>query len=187
MAAFPQSSRSNIVNIANMKGSKRPILLKNSIFLQQEISWKFFGCLLRESQISCALLSCAKTGFHGFPTTPSYPEYEKALKSQMNLQPFSKSSFSTVSAKSRRSQLVGFLLSRRYQVDAAGFAQVPFVHLGDNLLHRRRHGPEIALSVAVNGAGALKRNHISMPVGAFRAGRRLCSPNRYDLVGLCHC
>ncbi len=74
--------------------------------------------------------------------------------------------------------LVGFLL--QYQVDAAVFAQVPqvpFVRLGDNLLHRPRHGLEAPLSAAVNGVGAFKRDYIAMPVGAFRAGRRLCSPN----------
>jgi len=43
------------------------------------------------------------------------------------------------------------------------------------------------LSAAVNGIGAFKRDHIVIPVGAFPAGRRLCSPDRYDLVGLCHC
>ncbi len=75
------------------------------------------------------------------------------------------------------SELVSFLLWRRHQVDAAAFAQVPFVQLGDNLLYRRRHGPEFPLSVAVNAVSAFKRNHIAMPVGAFRAGRRLCSPN----------
>jgi len=75
------------------------------------------------------------------------------------------------------SELVSFLLWRRYQVDAAGFAQVPLVDLGDNLLHHPRHGLETPLSAAVNGIGALKRDHIAMPVGAFRAGRRLCSPN----------
>jgi hypothetical protein len=26
-----------------------------------------------------------------------------------------------------------------------------------------------------------------MPVGACRAGRRLCPPDRYDLVGMSHC
>ncbi len=76
---------------------------------------------------------------------------------------------------------MGFLL--QYQVAAAGFAQSPFVHLGDNLLYRRRHGPELPLSVAVNAVSAFKRDHIAIPVGAFPAGRRLCSPDRYDLVG----
>ncbi len=53
-------------------------------------------------------------------------------------------------------ELVGFLLWRQNQVDAAGFAeapQVPFVHLGDNLLYRRRHGLEAPLSAAVNVVG----------------------------------
>ncbi len=86
------------------------------------------------------------------------------------------------------SDLVGFLL--QYQVDAAGFAevaQVPFVQLGDNLLHRPRHSLETPLSAAVNGVGAFKRDHIAIPVGAFPAGRRLCSPDRYDFVGLFQC
>ncbi len=65
--------------------------------------------------------------------------------------------------------------------------QVPFVQLGDNLLHLSRHGLEAPLSAAVNGVGAFKRDHVAIPVGAFPAGRRLCSPDRYDLVGLCHC
>jgi len=83
------------------------------------------------------------------------------------------------------SELVGFLL--QHQVEAADFAQLPFVQLGDDLLHRPRHGLEIPLSVAVNAVSAFKRNHIAMPVGAFRAGRRLCSPDRYDFVGLFQC
>ncbi len=86
------------------------------------------------------------------------------------------------------SELVGFLL--QHQVDAAGFAQVPqvpFVQLVDNLLHRPRHGLETPLSAAVNGVGAFKRDHIAIPVGAFGAGWRLCSPDRYELVGLIHC
>ncbi len=82
---------------------------------------------------------------------------------------------------------MGFLLL--YLVDAPGSAQVPqvpFVQLGDNLLYRRRHGPELPLSVAVNAVSAFKRDHIAIPLGAFRAGRRLCSLDRYDLVGLSH-
>ncbi len=93
--------------------------------------------------------------------------------------------------KGDRSSLVGFLLQR--QVDAAGIAHgilrhpVPFVQFDDNLLHRPRHGLEAPLSAAVNGVRAFKRNHIAIPVRAFPAGRRLCSPDRYDLVGLSHC
>ncbi len=86
------------------------------------------------------------------------------------------------------SELVVFLV--QHQVDAFGFAEVPqvtFVQLGDNLLHRHRHGLEAPLSAAVNGIGAFKRDHIAIPVGALRAGRRLCSPDRYDLVGLYQC
>ncbi len=89
---------------------------------------------------------------------------------------------------SSRSPLAGFLL--QCPVDSAGFArvsQVPFVQLGDNLLHLARHGLDAPLSAAVNGVGAFKRNHIAIPVGAFPAGRRLCSPDRYDLVGLFQC
>ncbi len=83
------------------------------------------------------------------------------------------------------SELAGFLL--QHQVDAAALAQVPFVQLSDNLLHRRRHGLDAPLSAAMNGFGAFKRDHIAIPIGAFRAGWRLCSPDRYDLVGLIHC
>ncbi len=77
-----------------------------------------------------------------------------------------------------QSSLVGFLV--RYQVDAAGIAQVlqsPFVHSGNDLLHGPRHGLETPLSATVNGVCAFKRNHIAMPVGAFRTGRSLCPPN----------
>ena len=69
-------------------------------------------------------------------------------------------------------------------MDTAGITQMPFVQMGDNLLYTRRHGPELPLSLAVNGVGAVKRDYIAMPVGAFRAGRSLCSTDRYDLVGL---
>jgi len=87
--------------------------------------------------------------------------------------------------KDDRSSLLGFLL--QYDVDAAGFDEVPrlpFVQLGDNLLHRPRHGLEAPFSAAVNGVGAIKRDYVTIPVGACPAARRLCSPDRYDLVGL---
>jgi hypothetical protein len=90
--------------------------------------------------------------------------------------------------KGDRLRLVGFLLPRPHQVDAAGFGQVrrvSIVQLSNNLLHRRHHRRETPLSVATNGVGAFKRDYIAMPVGAFRAGRRLCSLDRYDVVGLC--
>ena len=91
--------------------------------------------------------------------------------------------------KADRSSLVGFLI--QHQVDAAGFGRtpqaLPFVQLGDNLLHLSRHGLEAPLSTAVNVVAAFKRDHIAIPVGAFPARRRLCSPDRYDLVGLFHC
>ncbi len=86
-----------------------------------------------------------------------------------------------------RSSLVGIFL--QHQMNAARLAQVhqvPFVQLGDNLLHRPRHGLEAALSAAVNVVGAFKRDHIAIPVGAFPARRRLCPPDRYDLVGMFH-
>ncbi len=85
------------------------------------------------------------------------------------------------------SELVGFLLWWPHQVDAAAIAQVPFVQLGDNLLHRPSHGLEAPLSAAANGVSAFIRKHIAIPVGAFPARRRLCSPDRHDLVGLFHC
>ena len=90
--------------------------------------------------------------------------------------------------KGDQSSLVGFLL--QYQIDAAGFAHVPqvvpFVHLGNNFLYRFRHLFETPLLAAVNGVDAFKRNHIAIPIGAFPAGRRLCSLDRYDLVILSH-
>jgi len=64
--------------------------------------------------------------------------------------------------------LVGILPQR--QLDAATFTQVPFVHLGDDLLHRSRHVPEIPLSAAVNSVAAFfKPDHILIPVGACHA------------------
>ncbi len=71
-------------------------------------------------------------------------------------------------------------------MDATVFASVPFVQLGNNLLHRPCHNVEIPLSAALNVVAASKRDHIAMPVGAFSAGRRLCSPNGYHFVGLSH-
>ncbi len=69
----------------------------------------------------------------------------------------------------------------QYQVDAAGFAQVPFVQLGDNLIHCPRHGLEALLSAAVNGVGTFKRDHIAIPVGALLARIIGC-----DLLGIIH-
>ena len=86
------------------------------------------------------------------------------------------------------SSLVGSLL--QCYVHAAGFnrtIQVSVVHLGDHFLYRSRHGVETPLSAAVNSVGAFKRNHIMVPVGAFPARRRLCSLDRYDLIGLSVC
>ncbi len=77
--------------------------------------------------------------------------------------------------------------SRQHWLDAAEIEQVTFVQLGDNLLRRPRHGPEIPLSAAVNGVAALKHDHIAMPVDVFHTGRTLCSPDRYEFVGLSHC
>jgi len=93
-----------------------------------------------------------------------------------------------LSANSGHSSLVGSLL--QCYVHAAGFnrtIQVPVVHLGDHLLYRRRHGLETPLLAAVNGIGTFKRDHIAIPVRACPTGRRLCSPHRYDLIGLSHC
>jgi hypothetical protein len=58
-------------------------------------------------------------------------------------------------------------------MDATVFASVPFVQLGNNLLNRPGHKVEIPLPAALNAVAAAKRDHISMPVGAFSAGRRL--------------
>jgi len=93
-----------------------------------------------------------------------------------------------LTANSGHSSLVGSLL--QCYVHAAGFnrtIQVSVVHSGDHLLYRSRHGVETPLSTAVNRVGAFKRNHITTPVGAFPARRRLCSLDRYDLVGLSVC
>jgi len=81
--------------------------------------------------------------------------------------------------------VVGFLLRRHYQMDAAATVQPPSVQLGDNLLYRFGHGFEIALSTAVNGVDTLP-DYIAMPVGALRTGRRLPSPDGYDLVRMFH-
>ncbi len=73
---------------------------------------------------------------------------------------------------------MGFLV--QHQVDASGFVEAPgvsLVQLGDDLLHRPRHGLKAPLSAAVNVVGAFKRDHIAIPVGAFPVGRRLCSPD----------
>ena len=74
---------------------------------------------------------------------------------------------------------------------AAGFGRtpqrMPFVQLSNHLLHRPRHGLEAPLSASVNVVGAFKRDDIAIPVGAFPAGWRLYSLDRYDLEGLLHC
>jgi len=67
---------------------------------------------------------------------------------------------------------------------ATVFAAVPFVQSGNNLLHRPGHNAEIPLPAALNAVAASKRDYIAMPDGAFRAGRRLYSPNGYHFVGL---
>ena len=71
-------------------------------------------------------------------------------------------------------------------MDATVFASVPFVQLGNNLLHLPGHNGEISLPVAPNVIAASKRDYIAMPVGAFGAAGRLCSPNGYHFVGLSH-
>jgi hypothetical protein len=60
-------------------------------------------------------------------------------------------------------------------MDATVFASVPFVQLGNNLLHLPSHNGEISLPVAPNVVAASKRDYIAMPVGAFGAAGRLCS------------
>ncbi len=83
--------------------------------------------------------------------------------------------------------LVGIFI--QHQMDAARLVPVhyvPFVQLDDNLLHGHRHGLESPSSAAVNGVAAIKRDHIAIPVGAFRAGRGLCALDRCDLVGTLH-
>jgi hypothetical protein len=62
-----------------------------------------------------------------------------------------------------------------------------FVQLDDDLLDRARHCLETPLSAALNGVGAFKRDHIAVPVGAFGAGRGLCSLDRYNFVDFIHC
>ena len=63
---------------------------------------------------------------------------------------------------------------------------MPFVQLDDDLVYRARHGLEAPLSASVNRVGTFKRDHITIPVGAFGAGWGLCSLDRYDFVGLSH-
>ena len=69
-------------------------------------------------------------------------------------------------------------------MDATVLASVPQVQLGDNLLDRPCHNVEVSLPAALNVVAAAKRDHIAIPIGAFCAGRRLCSPNGYHFVGL---
>ena len=69
-------------------------------------------------------------------------------------------------------------------MDATVFASMPFIQLGNNLLYRPGHNAEFPLPAALNAVGASKRYHIAIPVGAFHAGRGLCSPNGYHFVGL---
>ncbi len=76
---------------------------------------------------------------------------------------------SSHSLTATRESVVGFLLWRGHQVDAAAFVQPAFVQLGNNLLHRFGHSLEIPLSTAVNEIGALG-NHIAMPVGPSAPG-----------------
>ena len=93
-------------------------------------------------------------------------------------------------AESRRSLLRVFShLNVRYWEKrslSVAFVLVPFVQLGGDLLHCLDHVRDTPLSVAVNGLGAFKRDHIAMPVGAFSAWRRPRSPDRYDFVDLFH-
>jgi hypothetical protein len=49
----------------------------------------------------------------------------------------------------RDASVARFLFLRQHQVDAAAFAQPPFVQLEDNLFYRPCHGLEITLSAAV--------------------------------------
>ena len=82
--------------------------------------------------------------------------------------------------------LAWYFLRRWDEMDATVFASVPFVQLGNNLLHLPGHNGEISLPVAPNVVAASKRDYIAMPVGAFGAAGRLCSPNGYHFVGLSH-
>ncbi len=49
------------------------MLLKNYVSQQQENSLEFFGCLVRESQINCAVLSRVRPDFHATSATPLVP------------------------------------------------------------------------------------------------------------------
>jgi len=80
----------------------------------------------------------------------------------------------------------GYFLRRWHEMDATVFASMPLVQLGNNLLHCPGHNVEVPLPAALNVVAASKRDHIAIPVGAFSAGRRLRSPNRYYFVGLSH-
>ncbi len=89
-------------------------------------------------------------------------------------------------AQERSSQLLGILLRCLYQLVSVTFVAVPFVQLGDDLLHCLDHVLEIPLSAATNAVSAFKRDYVVMPVGAFSARRRSYSPDRYDFVDLFH-
>lgn len=82
--------------------------------------------------------------------------------------------------------VLDFLLRRDYQLNAAATVQPPSVQLGNNLIHRFRYRLKIPLSTAVNGVDTL-RDHVAMPVGAFRTGRSLRVLDRYDLERIFHC
>ena len=71
-------------------------------------------------------------------------------------------------------------------MDATVFSSVPFVQLGNNLLHRPGYNVELPFPAALNVVVASKRDHIAMPDGAFSAGRRIRSLNGYHFVGLSH-
>ena len=60
------------------------------------------------------------------------------------------------------------------------------VQSGNDLLHLLDYVFDTPSSVAVNGFGAVKRDHIAMPVGAVRAWRRCYSSDRYDFVESFH-
>ncbi len=129
MSAFPESGRSDRQKLGEIRVRFRPILLKNSVSRQQENSWEFFDCLVRESQINCVLLRCVRPDFHGTSTTPSYLEYKMTLKSQMKSPLISKRSFSTVSAESGHSNIVDDRTMPSFAYFISISTMLPGIHL----------------------------------------------------------
>ncbi len=70
MASFTRSGRSAREFFPILNGSKRSILLKNSVLRRSENSMEFFRRLVRKSQTNSAVLSCVRSDFHATSATP---------------------------------------------------------------------------------------------------------------------